>query len=413
MATSDNRIIVQIEVRKSFQRAMQEPVAMEHIAAMIQATSSPKWTLELVSGAEGSTNWYRTIGNYPCDVAVFFTLTGPNSTNTDTEINDRLTTLQSAAMGSKNQKRNWSIYQVNGEAWKPLSIAEKIKRNQEKGEGFVTYADVSVPEADDVKVVFKDMYGVDSQISRIVTSMRRSVQTDFKYRSHGLLIGPPGCGKSQTLSYAKNLFPEPGAVLVIDGTAMTSAGIIDTLNDLETMPRFIFIEEIDKADKQAVSVLLGLMDKHGEIRKTTYRDKIAKECRVSVFATANSLTKIRDMQEGAVLSRFGNPITYTRPSDEMLKRILHRELDDYGLQLCEKPNGKRCGKCESCKTRGKWIEVTLSWCHKFHDTLEADTLDPRFVIDMCVNGQEDLLNNQYTSILEATSIKKADVSEWE
>ena len=354
------------------------------------------------------------MGNYPTDVVLRFTLTGPESDKADSEVNDRLVALAAAAMGSKNQKRNWHIELVDGRKWEPMTFEQKLEKRKQNQEGMVSYADVSMPSAEDIKFVFKDVYGAEAQINMIVTRMRNAINSDFRFRSHGLLIGLPGCGKSYTLMKAKDMFEDENAVLVIDGTAMTSAGVIDLLKDIETMPRFIFIEEIDKAPNDAVSVLLGLMDKHGEIRKTTYRDKIEREARVCVFATANSLRKIQNMQEGALLSRFGNPITYNRADDAQLRMILHRELDDLDLHRCEKANGtgKRCGKCESCKHRGKWIDITLDWCNKHHDEMQADTLDPRFVIDLCLNGQDGLIDSSYLDDLEATSIKKTELEEW-
>lgn len=414
IATAVQKIVINIELRKKFQRAMQEEPAWEHMIQILQGTTTKKWTLELVRSSETDSDWFKTNGGYPGEVSVFFTLTGPNSLNMENERDERLVAMKDAAWGSKNQKRNWYIHRVNGETWTPPTIAQKLERAERMGDGMVTYADVEMPSDELVNLVFKDIYGVPDQVDRLINMIRSAIKSEFKFRTHAVLLGKPGSGKSYTLELAKKLFFDPSAVMFIDGTAMTSAGIIEILKNIETMPRFMFIEEIDKADPNAVQVLLGLMDRHGEIRKTTYRDNIQRECRVCVFATANSLQKIQTMQMGALFSRFGgNFITYDR-NDETLKPILHREMDEYGLQMCtaSKNNG-RCGKCESCKTRNMWITATLKWCHEWKDKLVADTLDPRFVIDFCINGQDKLMDNRYMSMIENTSVRRDNMEEWD
>lgn len=389
---------VNIELRKHFTRAMQEGPALEHIAAMVNSTNGSKWTLELQNdGGEGSTGWYRTFGNYPTDVALYFTLSGPNGKNADNEIADRMSALKEAAQGTKAQKRNWEIQFVDGEKWEPPTVEEKIKRAQQRSDGMVTYAEVQMPSAADQKIYFKDVVGQDAQVRMIVTYMESAINSSFKSRTHAVLLGPPGCGKSFTLMKAKDMFAD-GAVVVIDGTAMTSAGITKMLDeDLEVMPRFLFIEEIDKAPNDAVAVLLGLMDKHGELNKTTYRKNIQKECRVVVFATANSLAKLKSMQEGALISRFGNPITYKRPSPDQMRKIIKSNLADAGI---ESPN------------IDKWIDRVTEWCEEWKDKLDIDTLDPRFQISMCSNGRDKLLNHKFQDDLEATSVLRESVIEF-
>jgi hypothetical protein len=257
----------------------------------------------------------------------------------------------------------------------------------------------------------------------VVSKLCEPIENGFAVRSHALLIGKPGAAKSYTLQCAAKLFPNDGAIMWIDGTAMTSAGIIDALKDAETMPRYIFVEEIDKADSAACAVLLGIMDKHGEIRKTTYRDKVEKECRCVVFATANSMERMAKIADGALLSRFGgNPITYKRGEEEVLRRILHRELNDLNRAVCIRPVEKTdkagkvthspCGTCKECKRRGRWIDETIKFCMDNKNTLAADTLDPRFVIDLCIGLSRDK-NGTYLEDVLATSIKRDTVTDFD
>lgn len=390
MESVNNTIVVNIEVRKHFIRAMQEDVATDHVGQMLTATpKDSKWKLELSS--DNGRDWYRTMGQYPTDVAMFFTLTGPNSKSAPAETDAIIANLIAILKGIRGTQK-WYLHSVNGQEYKPLTPAEKMERARNREDGAIPYADVNMPSSDEVREYTQGLIGIDAQIRMIVRSIETSIDTEFKSRSHGVLLGPPGCGKSQTLSKIREMFPND-AILQIDGTAMTSAGITKLLDELETMPRFIFVEEIDKAPNDAVAVLLGLMDKRGELRKTTYRKSIAKDCRVCVFATANSFQKLQNMQEGALLSRFGNPIVYTRPSDEQMKVIVNYNLEEMGIKH---------------KNSSKWIDRAVEWCKAWENKMAMDTMDPRFVISMVVNGRDDLLNGKFQADLEATSMMVED-----
>lgn len=393
---------VNIEMRKHSGRRLEEDVIIEHVAQLrsVVNTNGSKWSLELAGSGDG-TQWLRQIGGEsggPRDYAVFFKLVGPNSTSADLQVDEHIAAL--AKKGSQIKgTHQWLINRVNGAAYIPLTAEERIARTSARAEGMVTYADVDLPK--DTDPYFKDLYGLSPQIRMMLRYMKSAMDSNFEKRFHALLVGDPGCGKSHTLTCAQSMFGKD-AVVKFDGTAMTSAGITKELNGLDVMPRFIFIEEIDKAPNDAVAVLLGIMDSHGELRKTTYRDNIAKDCRAVVFATANSWTRIQEMQMGAVASRFGNnPIVYGRPDDEMLRQILNRELDSITARNCTKPSivdGKpiRCDKCANCSHRNKWIARTLEWCKK------VDNRDPRYVISVCLNGQDELLDGTFQADLEAT-----------
>jgi hypothetical protein len=422
VVTTENQIVVNVEIRKSFQRAMQEPVATRQIAEIIKEVSTSKWKLELVSGNDqNASQWYTAHGTYPTSVSIFFKLIGPNSVNADIEKNDRLVQLAESAKGNQRTRREWTLYAVDGEKFVPLTARAKVEMAQQRADGksTVSYADVTMPSPEEIEVIFEDVVGCGPQIRMLVARVKEALDSNFEYRSHALLIGKPGAGKSFTLLNAKDMFPQDGAIMWIDGTAMTSAGIIDALKDAETMPRFMFIEEIDKADAAACSVLLGVMDKHGEIRKTTYRDKVEKECRCVVFATANSMERMRKIADGALLSRFGgNPIVYQRAEDDALRIILHMELDRVGKAMCCKPVEKvqkdgstkevMCGTCKECKRRNKWIDAALKFSNEQKTILVADTRDPRFIIDMTINGGDRLIDGTYQEDLLATSMKVTD-----
>jgi hypothetical protein len=43
--------------------------------------------------------------------------------------------------------------------------------------------------------------------------------------------------------------------------------------------------------------------------------------------------------------------------------------------------------------------------------MKSDTEDPRFIIEMCILGQDDLLSGDYQRDIEATSIKVTDYTD--
>ena len=413
---SETTVVKQIEIRRFYTRQMREEAASGHMAEISKSVGNG-WKLQLQPINEAG-HWYLEIENrYPSDVAFNFTLTGPKTDRSEIDAENILSNLvaklRSIKTGSADDTGKYRIHLVDGIEWKPRKAIDRINENVAASDGAIPYANVTMPPAEDVPVYFRKQYDSDPQINMVVRKMRRAIENEFEYRDHCLLTGDPGCGKSYTLQLAAKMFGKD-AVLWLDGTSMTSAGIIELLKQLTVMPRFIFVEEIDKSANDAVAVLLGVMDKRGEVRKTTYRDNIQRDARVCVFATANNMDKVRKMQEGALYSRFGNPVTYNRPSESALKRILNRELDDLDIATCVKNNRNseneiiRCEKCKECIRRAKWIAATLDWCKNNQNIMESDTLDPRFVIQMCINGQDDLLNGSYQRDIEATSPKLED-----
>ena len=58
---------------------------------------------------------------------------------------------------------------------------------------------------------------------------------------HTILVGPPGCGKSQFLLAVKNAIPDKSEF--VDGAYGSKAGIVDLL--LQKEPRYLLIDELD------------------------------------------------------------------------------------------------------------------------------------------------------------------------
>ena len=382
-----------VEFRKYATRNLNDDVLIEHIQKIMNEVNekvNSVWRADLLH-EENSTRWFREIfinatGQGPRYYSVFIQLSGPNGVNADIQADELIAMMAKRGTIIKGEK--WLIHSVDGTDYKPLTDDEKAMRLAERTGSLVTYADIKMPE--DWKPYFGGLIGIDAQLRVIMKRVQRAIEFDFQHRFHGLLIGPPGCGKSTTLEAHKRMFGDE-AVMVLDGAAVTSSGIaklIEELADLGRMPRFIFIEEIEKASNDATTILLGLMDQRGEIRKTTNKGNVVRDCRAVVFATANNWEKLQSMQSGALASRFGPPIVYTRPSDDMMRQILMANLKPVGL--------------DTHKNASKWIDSTLDWCHK------VDNLDPRYAISVCMNGQDDLLNGTYQADLEATMFKNTD-----
>lgn len=405
-ATEAQVISVSIEMRKHSKYRLNEDSAISaaQILMAVVNRSGSRWELKL-SDPNDSTKWLRRISqesNGPSDYSMFFRLTGPNSKNADIEWNDHVAAL--ATKGASFKGEPWKVNRVNGAGWVPPTPEQRLQRKQQESSDMVSYADAELPG--DIKPYFKEMYGVDAQIRILTSRIRTAIDSDFSQRFHAILMGPPGCGKSQMLACFKDALTaagmNPNCVLSFDGTAITSQGITKALNKLDVMPRFIFVEEIEKSSNDAVAVFLGLMDDHGQLRKTTYREDIEKDCRVVVFATANNEEKLNTMQSGALASRFVAPIKFSRPKDDMLRMILIRDLNKSAEKMgVEKPIEVKAVSDlpawqKANPRHSKWIETTIEWCHKI------DNLDPRYVRSVCLNGRDELLTGEYQADLEAT-----------
>lgn len=100
---------------------------------------------------------------------------------------------------------------------------------------------------------------------------------------HTILVGPPGCGKSQFLHAIKNSIPEKSEF--IDGSYSSKAGVVSML--LDKGPRYLLIDEIDKLEERDQIALFNLMES-GIVSRTLRSGKVEKKMKVTVFATANT-----------------------------------------------------------------------------------------------------------------------------
>lgn len=183
---------------------------------------------------------------------------------------------------------------------------------------------------------WKELYGVGAQIRTVLSNIKRAKDTDGRSRNHGVLYGHAGCGKTTCLLALEQMFG-PGAVLRLDATSTTRAGIEKLFfSDLPSIPPLVFMEEAEKADPEALKVWLGALDDRGEIRKVNFRVNQLREVKVLFLCTVNNKTLFDKMmgsdgsEAGALSSRCVSQIYFPRPSEVVLRQILMKEIHRNG-----------------------------------------------------------------------------------
>jgi ATPase family associated with various cellular activities (AAA) len=266
-----------------------------------------------------------------------------------------------------------------GGRWKVTSIDDQAYTVADEGEvlsvkDFIAYAEYELPE--DFESRFDHLYGLDSHIGRIKGTLEIAQTSQFVNRYHIALIGPPGCGKSDICETLAEMLGED-SVMKFDATVTTAAGAIKQLDEADILPRILVVEEIEKVNGEALSFLLALMDMRGEIRKTTARKSIVKDTKILVIATVNNHELFDGMLAGALSSRFSNKLWFHRPPEEVIRRILTREV--------MKLDGDE-----------EWIQPVIEYAR------EKNVNDPRMITALCLCGRDGWLDGSFVKMLADT-----------
>lgn len=295
----------------------------------------------------------------------------PTRTPEVTELDNILRKI--AAKAPQPQFGRWMLSSVDDEAYNPHVSVEGSEDDEEFG-----YTAVSMPE--DIDSYFAHLYGLDSQIARVRLALNLAIDTQWRERKHCVLYGPPGCGKSDVSLSLKDALGDE-AVWSIDATAMTGAGVIKELTEREVLPRVLVVEEIEKANEEALRFFLGLLDQRGEVRKVTARGNLQRETKMFAIVTVNDMDKFRTLLAGALSSRCKNEIAFDRPSRDVMRKVLERDV--------KRMNGDLA-----------WIEPALDFCEEmgFEDVREVQT--------HCLCGRELLLTGEYQEMVRATTPKR-------
>lgn len=223
--------------------------------------------------------------------------------------------------------------------------------------------------------VFREIYGRGPQIRSCLSSIKSFIETNGERANNTLLWGLPATCKTQILLAIEKTFGE-GSVLRLDATSCTKAGVEKLFfKDLQIVPPIIIMEEIEKAEEPTLRIWLGAMDDRHEIRKVNFHMSQVRKVYFLAMATANDKVKFdflmggRPNHPGALSSRFKHQYECPRPTEDILKKILQRDINKFG------------GKFE-------WVEPILQLAR------ELNTDDPRKVLAF-LDGGDRLLDNSY------------------
>lgn len=238
------------------------------------------------------------------------------------------------------------------------------------------YAEVKINT--DPGSYFSHLYDREAQVSLVLSAVEEYARSNFVNRFHCVLYGEPACAKTEILRGLTKMLGQD-AVMHFDATSTTSAGAKQLLTEADNIPPVLCIEEIEKADEASLRWLLGVLDYRAEIRALKFRSGlVAKTVKLLCLATVNDFGLFNKMLDGALASRFSHKIYCPRPSRQVLKMILEREV---------------------AATNGNvdWIEPALDYCIN-----TEKTNDPRRIITVCLCGRDRLLDGSYQKLLGAT-----------
>lgn len=297
---------------------------------------------------------------------------------------DIITKMAEVGGNASLQGRPWSVLEPTGYekyAVRAIQNFNDTVRKKEKAEEMKNLGDINLVSNGEFDHIFDRKH----QINRIFNALELAKMTFFQKRSHCLLSGPPGCGKTEILESFKRMIGERDeAYLSFDGSNMTKAGVVEQIMEASTVPPVLIIEEIEKCEEQHLRWLMSIMDKRGEVRRTNYRvGTQAKDVRMVVLATANNTDILERYMGGAIASRFDQKIYCPRPNEKVMRQILSREIKGIEESL---PDGNPL-----------WVDKTIDFLFK-----KWGITDPRTLISFCTSSRDKLLTGEAQDEWEST-----------
>jgi hypothetical protein len=297
--------------------------------------------------------------SYSADISIFCK---PKRTRTEESLRNEFDKIVEVVRKSGNSSK-----------WRIASIGGQETPKEELTKDTVDYSAAAIPV--EWKQHFSHIYGRDDQIAVALSAVQAAIDSDFQDRFHTVLHGPTSGGKTEIVHSIKAMLGED-SVLEYDATSTTMAGAIKDLNERETLPRVMIVEEIEKADENSLRWLLSVLDHRAEIRKVNFRSNIQKSIKMLCIATVNNFGLFDSMLSNALASRFSHQLYCPRPDRALLQRILEREV------------AKSKGKME-------WIPKALDFCE------QRSITDPRRATAICLCGKDELLDGTYQRRLVA------------
>lgn len=179
---------------------------------------------------------------------------------------------------------------------------------------------------------FEKLYGLDGQIRMILTTVYQAIRTQGRAKSHIVLYGSPGCGKTTITEIIETLVT-PNAVLKIDATKTTRAGLENLVfNELEVFPPIVLLEEAEKSNPDDLAIWLGVCDHRNEIRKVTSRGAMRRDVNSLLICTVNDIDKFNKLNAGALSSRCATKVYFPNPSEDTLRKILTDYAQDNTIE---------------------------------------------------------------------------------
>lgn len=170
---------------------------------------------------------------------------------------------------------------------------------------------------------------------------------------HVLMVGPPSTAKSLFLMELARL---PGSMFAL-GTTTSRQGLARFLADRR--PRYLLVDELDKAYREDLAVLLGVMEE-GRLVEVKAGRVVQEDLDLRVFAAGNSeralppellsrflrarlrpylATELREVMVGVLVKREGTPEDEARLTADLCLRYGLRDVRDAVRlrRLCREP----------------------------------------------------------------------------